>query len=40
MAAGARQVGLSISETADLPGFLHSTISRVYIEWSKTENIP
>lgn len=31
--------GLSISETADLPGFSHTTISRVYKMSSEKEKI-
>lgn len=27
--------GLSISETADVLGFYHTIISKVYIEWSE-----
>ncbi len=36
---GARRAGLSISETVDLLRFSHTTISRVYREWSKKEKI-
>ncbi len=32
MVVGARRAGLSISQTADLLGFSHTTISRVYRE--------
>ncbi len=35
MVVGARRAGLSISETADLLGFSHTTISRVYRELSE-----
>ena len=33
MIVGARQVGLSISETADPLGFSHAAVARVCREW-------
>ena len=36
---GARQAGLSISETADLLGFSHTPFSMVYREWPEKEKI-
>ncbi len=39
MVVGAGRAGPSISETADLMGFSHATISRVYREWFEKEKI-
>ncbi len=40
MVVSARRAGLSISKTADLLVFSHTTISRVYREWSKNRKYP
>ncbi len=40
MVVGDRRTGLSISQTADLQGFSHTTISSVYREWSEKEKYP
>ena len=40
MIVGARQGGLSISETADLLGFSHTTVSRVCREWCEKQKHP
>jgi len=39
MIVGARQAGRSVSETADLLGFSHTAIARVFKEWSEKEKI-
>ncbi len=39
MVIGAKRAGLSISQTADLLRFSHTTIPRVYREWSEKEKI-
>ncbi len=39
MFVGDRRTGLSISKTADLLGFSHTTISSVYREWCEKEKI-
>lgn len=35
MVVAAGLVGLSISKTDELPGFLHTAVFRVYMEWLK-----
>ncbi len=39
MVVGARQAGLSISESADLLGSSHTTFPRVFRVWSEKEKI-
>ncbi len=39
MVVGVRRTGLSISQTADLLGFSHTTISRVYRECSEKKKL-
>ncbi len=39
MVVGARRSGLSISTTADLLRFSHTTISSIYREWSEKDKI-
>ncbi len=39
MVVGDRRAGLSISKAADLLGFLHTNINRVYREWYEKEKI-
>lgn len=40
MAASAIIIGITISENADLLGFLFITVSRVYTEWFCTQKHP
>lgn len=40
MVGGVRWTGVIMSETADLLGFSHSTISRIYRELAEKEKIP
>lgn len=40
MVGGVRWTGVIMSKTADLLGFSHSTISRIYREWAEKEKIP
>lgn len=39
MVFGTKQAGLTIQESADRLGFSHTTIFRVYREWSQHEEI-
>jgi len=38
MVVGARRAGLSISQSAQILGFSHITISRVYKEWCENSS--